>query len=83
MADFKEYRSAFLDRQDDLRHYGVKGMKWRHNKRSPGEKPLIDTLGSGYVNLDEKRDGERIKKMKEKIRRRLEHRKKYGTVYHS
>ena len=28
MADFREYRSAFLDRQDDLRHYGVKGMKW-------------------------------------------------------
>ena len=27
MTDFKEYKAAFLE-QNDLKHYGVKGMKW-------------------------------------------------------
>lgn len=45
MADFKEYRSAFLDRQDDLRHYHgtfTSYLKGRHKKRIPGAKSLPD-----------------------------------------
>lgn len=34
MNDFKEYSAAFQDHQNSLMHYGVKGMKWRHHKRS-------------------------------------------------
>lgn len=37
MSDFKEYKAAFLE-QNDLKHYGVKGMKWDHTKRKPGLK---------------------------------------------
>ena len=31
MADFREYSAAFQDHQNDLAHYGVKGMKWKHH----------------------------------------------------
>ena len=34
MNDFREYSAAFHDHQNDLAHYGVKGMKWKHHKRS-------------------------------------------------
>jgi len=33
MTDFKEYSAAFYDHQNELMHYGVKGMKWHHYKR--------------------------------------------------
>ena len=38
MNDFKEYSAAFQDHQNDLMHYGVKGMKW--HKRKPGLKTM-------------------------------------------
>lgn len=34
MADFREYSAAFQDHQNDLAHYGVKGMKWKHHVRN-------------------------------------------------
>lgn len=33
MNDFKEYSAAFHDRQNELMHYGVPGMKWDPSKR--------------------------------------------------
>lgn len=36
MNDFKEYSAAFMDHQDDLAHYGVKGMKWHNRKAQVG-----------------------------------------------
>lgn len=52
MNDFREYKSAFLDRQEDLRHYGVNGMKWRHKKRIPGAKSLPEE-GSDQSQIEE------------------------------
>lgn len=40
MSDFREYKAAFLE-QNDLKHYGVKGMKWEHKKRKPGAKQVV------------------------------------------
>lgn len=31
--DFKEYSAAFHAQNDDIMHYGVKGMKWDPNKK--------------------------------------------------
>ena len=31
MNDFREYQAAFQDHQNDLMHYGVKGMKWHEH----------------------------------------------------
>lgn len=84
MNDFREYQSAFLDHQDDLMHYGVRGMKWKHQRRKPGAKAM-----SGGNSIDEMTDWKekyarlRRNAMKKKIRNRLENRKKNGTVYHS
>lgn len=33
--DFHEYSAAFQDHQNDLAHFGIKGMKWKHRKRQP------------------------------------------------
>lgn len=33
MSDFKEYSAAFRAQNDDILHFGVKGMKWHHHKR--------------------------------------------------
>lgn len=33
-TDFREYSAAFHDHQNDLMHYGIPGMKWRHHRRS-------------------------------------------------
>ena len=35
MNDFRSYSAAFMDHQNDLMHYGTKGMKWHHHKRQP------------------------------------------------
>ena len=40
MADFREYSAAFMDHQNDLAHYGVKGMKWKHHVRNAGKKAV-------------------------------------------
>lgn len=37
-TDFREYSAAFHDHQNELMHYGVKGMKW--HKRKAGLKTL-------------------------------------------
>ena len=37
MTDFKEYSAAFHDHQNELMHYGVKGMKWHKKKRRQTE----------------------------------------------
>lgn len=34
MNDFREYSAAFHAQNDDILHYGVPGMKWRHHRRS-------------------------------------------------
>lgn len=44
MNDFREYSAAFNDHQNDLAHYGIKGMKWRHHKNRLGVGGLINPL---------------------------------------
>lgn len=45
MNDFREYSAAFNDHQNDLAHYGIKGMKWRHHKLRVGGVPgLVGNL---------------------------------------
>lgn len=45
MADFREYSAAFHAQNDDLMHYGVKGMKWKHHKvRMGGVVGLVDSF---------------------------------------
>jgi len=39
MSDFKEYSAAFHAQNDDIMHYGVKGMKWKHHKLQAGGVP--------------------------------------------
>lgn len=78
MNDFREYQSAFLDHQDDLMHYGVKGMKWEHRKRSPGEKKVrmdnIDALT--MAEWREKYARLRRNAMKKKAKQAAEERRK-------
>ena len=41
MTDFREYSAAFHAQNDDIMHYGVKGMSWHnHYKRNGFEKAL-------------------------------------------
>lgn len=35
MSDFREYSAAFHYTNDDILHYGVKGMRWNHHKNVP------------------------------------------------
>jgi len=66
MSDFREYRAAFMDHQNDLMHYGVKNMKWGHHKR----KPITMESMAGrnfdwakfYLNLDTTKDNIQIAK---------------------
>ena len=48
-TDFKEYSAAFHDHQNELMHYGVKGMKW--HKRKPGAKIISEVAYN--ANKDE------------------------------
>lgn len=41
MNDFKEYSAAFHD-QNDLMHYGVKGMRWNPNKKKRSSESTLD-----------------------------------------
>lgn len=54
-TDFREYSAAFHDHQNDLMHYGVKGMKWDPSKK---KKKLIsevaDKEGIDAVRRDAK-----------------------------
>lgn len=77
MNDFREYQSAFLDHQDDLMHYGVKGMKWDHKKRQPGAKPM--TGGADPLTIAswrEKYARLRRNAMKKKAKQAAEERRK-------
>lgn len=74
MNDFREYQSAFLDHQDDLMHYGVKGMKWDHKKRQPGAKPMITS--QEYSEWMEKYARLRRNAMKKKAKQAAEERRK-------
>lgn len=82
MADFREYRSAFLDRQEDLRHYGVKGMKWHkgiHKKRIPGAKSLPNENADQAEIAQWKKDfyaKVRRAALKKKAKERTENKKK-------
>lgn len=48
MNDFREYSAAFHAQNDDVLHYGVKGMKWKHHKLPLGG---VIGLGKGLVRL--------------------------------
>lgn len=61
MADFREYSAAFQDHQNDLAHYGVKGMKWKHHVRNAAlraegiawkNRPERGQYRNGYHSLD-------------------------------
>ena len=55
MNDFREYAAAFADHQDDLCHYGTKGMKWRHHKRVPIS--LVGPNTKSSLNTSQSRSG--------------------------
>jgi len=40
MSNFKEYAAAFHAQNDDILHFGVKGMKWHHHKLRGRPQPL-------------------------------------------
>lgn len=48
MNDFREYSAAFHAQNDDVMHYGVKGMKWKHHKLPIGG---VIGLGRGLIKL--------------------------------
>lgn len=50
MGDFKEYKAAFLE-QNDLKHYGVKGMRWNHHKYNPDQYATKPGTTEGRSNL--------------------------------
>ena len=55
-TDFREYSAAFHDHQNDLMHYGVKGMKW--HKRKTGLKTVsAPTANMRFANTIENKKG--------------------------
>ena len=71
MSDFREYKAAFLE-QNDLKHYGVKGMKWEHKKRKPGAKQVVidDSNLSEWLSKYERLRRNAKKKIAKKAARR-------------
>lgn len=66
--DFHEYSAAFQDHQNDLAHFGIKGMKWKHRKRQP--ETLVDRQRNGATKIDQRTIGltNLQSKMKDNIR---------------
>lgn len=58
--DFKEYSAAFHAQNDDIMHYGVKGMKWDPSKRRrrgqtlPGPQAPRD-VSNAYADKEDKK----------------------------
>lgn len=45
--DFHEYSAAFQDHQNDLAHYGVRGMKWKKRKIRDAASNVVEDAKSG------------------------------------
>ena len=55
MSDFREYSAAFHYQNNDLMHYGTKGMRWHHHKRRPGSLEAIQNAHNNMENEDRKK----------------------------
>ena len=51
--DFKEYSAAFHSQNDDIMHYGVKGMKWDPSKKKKTTSKEEDTASEQRKNVAE------------------------------
>lgn len=49
--DFKEYSAAFHAQNDDILHYGVKGMKWDPSKKKKTTSKEEDTASEQRKNV--------------------------------
>lgn len=69
-TDFREYSAAFHDHQNDLMHYGVKGMKWHKRKAGlktlPGPQAPKD-FATAYADSTEKKNHAKASKMYNKF----------------
>lgn len=45
--DFHEYSAAFQDHQNDLAHYGIKGMKWKKRKIRDAASNVVEDAKAG------------------------------------
>lgn len=45
--DFHEYSAAFQDHQNDLAHFGIKGMKWKKRKIRNAASNVVEDAKSG------------------------------------